>query len=149
MNRETAVRKAFYEAIKTLAIVIPGDNTYAVPVYDSKTESNESFYVIIATQTAQWDGDFVLYKWRANIDIEIYHLQQESATFDIVDLISDEIEKIVLNTMYPTGSGVVQQAGWDIHNVFLQSANSFKMKGVQSGTEMQKVLTFSSIIIKQ
>lgn len=145
MDRDKAIRYAFYQAIQNLTF-----NSQVVPVYDSKVESSEGLYVIISTQFASRVGNLKLYMWKASIDIEIYHNQQNSATNDLVDDVGALIEKAVEPYPDPTGSGIVQQVGWDITDVYLTNSTNVKISNYNggSGITVNKTLQFNCTIIK-
>jgi hypothetical protein len=155
MNREKAYRQSVYETIgdlspgstvRTIPVNIPDVGIIQVPVYDSKLESDELLYVILASQTATDIGNYVLFQWLSGIDIEIYHLQQNSATFDIVDAVAEEIEQRILHS-----AGLAAQPGWDISCTYLNGASNLKMRSYKSeaGIEIVKTLNFNSTLIKK
>src|SRR4051812_7849446 len=96
MNREKAVREGFYQVLNGMVVDLPGEGPLAIPVYSNKNESDESVYVLITNQFGQNRSDMSAYRWKENITIEVYHLQQNSANYDFVDVISDKIEELVL-----------------------------------------------------
>jgi hypothetical protein len=145
VNRDKAIRYAFYQAIQALNV-----NGADIPVYDAKVESNEGLYVIMSTQFATRTGNLKLYMWRASIDIEIYHNQQNSATNDLVDDVGEAIENIISPFPDPIGSGIVQQNGWDITDVYLNTSTNVKLASYMdnAGTTVNKTLQFNCTIIK-
>lgn len=148
MDRDQAYRYAINEAIKNIIVDI-GFGPFTPPIYDSKLESNENIYVLYASQTSQWDGNFSQNRWDCNIDIEIHHRQQDSATFEGVDLVGEAIENSVLSTK-PVASILNMPAGWKAETTILTSANSVKLGETQGGAglEVIKILQFSSKIVK-
>ena len=148
MDRDQVYRYAVNEAIKNIQVDI-GFGPFTPPIYDSKMESNDNIYVIFASQTSQWDGNYSQNRWDCNIDLEIHHRQQESATFDAVDLVGEAIENSILGVK-PVASNLVAQPGWKIETTILTSANSVKLGEIQggSGLEVIKILQFSSKIVK-
>lgn len=148
MNRETAIRQGFFEALQSVSIIIPGEGPLAVPVYSNKNESDETLYALITSQFAQNRSDMAVYRWKSTLEIEIYHVQQNSATFDYVDLVSDKIEEIVLPPI--TGNGLVPQTGWQFHALQLESVNSMQLRIGQNKARITvlKSLQFSLIISK-
>lgn len=152
MNREQVIRTAVYEAIKgQLQITVAGNNI-DVPVYDSKLESNDQVYVLLTNQAATYTGDLHRFRWRCSVTVEIVHRQTDSAVKDVLDLVSDKIEDIILfaPTGRPGGNGLIQQQGWTMHNVVLNTVNSLIMELPGNGADiyMQKILEFNLDIMK-
>lgn len=154
MNREKALRKGVYEALFENLVLVgytgPLEN-YVVPVYDSKLETPDEVYCLITTQFSIYDGNFTKYSWRATIELEIFHMQQNSATNDVVDDIGEAIEAIIIPTQKPTGNGIIQQPGWLITNVQCDSVTNLKMRMFQdnAATVVSKTIQFKTTIIKQ
>jgi hypothetical protein len=148
MDREQAYRFAINEAIKNIQVDI-GFGPFTPPIYDSKLEADDNLYVIYASQTAQWAGNFSQKRWDCNIDIEIYHRQQNSATFEAVDLVGEAIENSVMGEK-PVASILSAPPGWQIETTILTSANSVKLQEEQGGAALMviKILQFSSKIVK-
>lgn len=147
MNRDKAYRTAVMAALENLSIDL-GDGPISVPVYDSKLETNDQLYVLVESQTAQADHNYALLMWRCTIELSIYHVQQNSATLDVVDMVSDEIENRLL--VAPGVGNLAAQTGWQVDGMYLASSNSLKMSGYKSeaGTLVNKILQFSSQTIK-
>lgn len=145
MDRDKAIRYAFYQAIQSLNV-----NGKDIPVYDAKVESNEGLYVIISTQFASRIGNLKLYMWKGSIDIEIYHNQQNSATNDLVDDVGAAIEAIISPNADPVGTGIIQQTGWQITEVFLSNSTNVKLTNYMDGAgiTVNKTLQFNCTIIK-
>lgn len=153
MNRETAVREGFYQTLKNLSVTIPNVGPISVPVYSNKNESDEEMYVLITGQFAQNRSNLTCYQWKGVITLEIYHLQQNSATYDYVDIIGDKIEELILpaSPLYNNQDGLTAQAGWQFSCVELRDVNSMALTLGQSGaqTTVLKQLQFSLIISKK
>jgi hypothetical protein len=149
MDRDQAYRFAIHEAIKNIQVDI-GFGIFTPPIYDSKLESDDNLYVLYASQTSQWDGNYAQNRWICNIDIEIHHRQQDSATFDGVDLVGEAVEGSILNSSKPVASVLVAPPGWQIETTILTSSNSIKLGMTQGGAglEVLKILQFSSKILK-
>jgi hypothetical protein len=153
MNREKAVREGFYQRLESMTVDLPGEGPFAVPVYSNKNESDENIYVLLANQFGQNRSDLAVYRWKENITIEIYHVQQNSANYDIVDIISEKIESLILPEQPIYGNAetlLVQQEGWQFNNVQLESVNSYPLSFGQgtAQTVVFKQLVFSLIISK-
>lgn len=152
MNREKAIRTAFYDAINGLLQVTANGINFDPPVYDAKLESGEPVYVLLTNQAATHTGDFHRFRWRCSITIEIVHRQTDSAVKDVLDLVSDKIENIIIfaPTGKPGGCGLIQQEGWTMQNVVLNSANSLALEVPGNGSEiyMQKIIEFNLDIMK-
>lgn len=148
MSREEAYRMSIYYALENIVVNYNGE-PFQVPVYDSKLESEANIYVILASQTAIWNGNFVQKQWQCMIEIEIYHHQQDSATFKLVDEVSEIIENKILAAT-PMQSLILQPAEWQIMNTYLSSVNALKLRGYQSnaGTLINKTLQFTSQLLK-
>jgi hypothetical protein len=152
MNREKAVREAFYQTLKDMQVTIPDVGLFTVPVYSNKNESDEEMYVLITGQFGQNRSTLAAYMWKEVITIEITHTQQNSATYDYVDIISDEIERLILPAipLYVHSDGLTAQSGWQISCVELRDVNSMALTLGQNraSTTVLKQLQFSLIISK-
>jgi|SRR6478752_1936627 len=150
MNREQAVRNGFYEVLKGMSVNIPGEGPVTVPVFSNKDESEETLYAIITSQFAQNRSNLARECWKCNIEIEIYHVQQNSATYDYVDLVSDKIEQLINPLGLPNGSSLPPQSGWQLNVVQLESVNSMTMRIGQAKARLTvaKMLQYSLIITK-
>jgi len=153
MNREKAVREGFYQVLQNMIVDLPGEGPLAVPVYSNKNESDELVYVLITNQFGQNRSDMAVYRWKENITIEIYHIQQNSANYDYVDAISEKIESLILPAQPIYGapdSLLVAQQGWDFKNVQLESAQSYPLNFGQNTAEtvVYKQWVFSLLISK-
>lgn len=147
MNREKAFRKSVYDALQNIQITVDG-SIVDVPVYDQKLESDDLIYIIIDSQSAVWIGDFVARKWNCSVDIEIKHKQQDSAVFDIVDDVGEEIENRLITTV-PALTGIIAQPGWRMMNNVISSVSNLKLQETQSsGFVSSKLIVFSSQLIK-
>jgi hypothetical protein len=152
MNREQAVRTGFYEALKGLLLITVSGNSINVPIYDAKLESADDIYVLLTNQAATYTGDMHRFRWRCSQTIEIVHNQTDSAVKDVLDLVSDKIEDIILfaPTGKPGGNGLIQQVGWTMQNVVLNSVNclALEVPGQGSDIYMQKIIEFNLDIMK-
>lgn len=148
MNREKAYRTAIDMVLQNLSVNING-TPVVVPVYDSKLESNSDLYVIYGAQISQRDGTLHCRRWRTTMELEICHRQQESATMDWVDDVSEEIENRVFTTL-PDTDTFTAVPGWLIQLTNLETAQTFKMREVQGGSGLIviKLLQISSLITK-
>jgi len=152
MNREKAHRQAVLDVLLNLTVNIDlgsGVQSVVIPVYDNKLESDENIYVLLEAQTAQNESAFPVLIWRGIIEVSIYHTQQDSATFDIIDAIGEEVENKIINA--PGISNFAPQTGWQISNTYLNSVNSLKYQEYKDGggTVVQKIMQFSSQLIKK
>jgi len=149
MNRETAVRNGFYQALEGLSVAIPDEGTITVPLSSNKNESDSNLYVLIESQFAQNRSDMAVYRWKATLELVIYHQQQNSATFDYVDIVSDKIESLLLPAI-PNSNNLVPQSGWAFHALQLESVNSMQLTLGQNKakTVVAKSMQFSLIITK-
>jgi hypothetical protein len=147
MNREKAYRQAVYEILTGISIDL-GYGSIPIPIYDNKLESDEDIYILLEAQTAQNESAFPLYVWRCTLELSIYHTQQNSATFDAVDMVCEIIEDRV--TTSPGANNFGLQSGWQISNTYLQSSNSLKYQDYKesAGTVVQKIIQLSSQLIK-
>src|ERR1044072_7256894 len=127
MNREQAIRTSFFETLDGMSVNIPGAGLVTVPVFSNKDESEEPLYVLITSQFAQNRSNLARESWKCNIEIEIYHTQQNSATYDYVDLVSDKIENLINPTGQPNDAALPDKNGWRYNAVQLESANSMTM----------------------
>lgn len=152
MNREKAVREGFYQSLKNMQVTIPEVGLFPVPVYSNKNESDEEMYVLITGQFGQNRSNLTCYQWKEVVTIEIYHTQQNSATYDYVDIISDKIEELILPAipLYNNPDGLTAQQGWQFSCVELRDINSMALMLGQNGaqTTVLKQLQFSLIISK-
>lgn len=150
MNREQAVREGFYQRLNGLTVDLPGEGPLSVPVYSNKNESDELVYVLITNQFAQNRSDLAVYRWKVNLTIEIYHIQQNSANYDFVDAISDRIEEIILPSQMNADTLLATQPGWRFNNVQLESTHSYPLSFGQNTaqTVVFKQLVFSLLISK-
>lgn len=148
MNREKAYRQSILDALAGMQVDY-GEGLVDVPVFDNKLEDTSNIYVLIEAQTAQNDSNFVQPVWRCMLEISIYHVQQNSATADVVDAVSEEIENRLSNK--PWQGLIISPAEWTITNTVLASVNSFKYASYadSAGTVVQKILQFNSQLIKQ
>lgn len=153
MNREKAIREGFYQSLKNMTITLPGGGLFFVPVYSNKNESDEEMYVLITAQFAQNRSSLTNYQWKATITLEIYHTQQNSATYDYADIISDKIEELILPVapLYNNQDGLTPQTGWQFSCVELRDVNSMALTLSQNRaqTTVLKQLQFSLIISKK
>jgi hypothetical protein len=80
------------------------------------------------------------------------HTQQNSATFDWVDLVSDKIEEIILPQIpiHLNPDGLTPQQGWQFSCVELREADNMTLKLGQNTAQtlVIKQLQFSLIISK-
>lgn len=145
MQREKAIRYSFMEALQNLTV-----DGIAIPVYDSKDESNEQVYVILSTQFSQRTGNLSILQWKCTMDIEIYHNQQNSATNDIVDNIAEAIEAIIEPNPVPVNFSLPPQTGWIFADVYCSTTSNIKMANYknESGVTVNKTLQFSLTVIK-
>lgn len=152
MNREKAIREGFYQTLKNMTVILPGVGLFSVPVYDNKNESDEEIYVLITSQFGQNRSTLAAQMWKAVITLEINHTQQNSATYDFVDIVSDEIERLILAAIptYNNSDGLTQQSGWQFSCVELRDVNSMALTLGQNRaqTTVLKQLQFSLIISK-
>lgn len=148
MNREKAYRQAVYDVLQNIAVDVNGLLTN-VPVYDNKLEGDVDLYVLFEAQTAQNESAYPLQIWRSVIEVSIYHTQQDSATFSIVDDITEIIEDRILQSH--NINKFATQTGWQIDNTYLTSVNALKYESFKdgAGTVVQKILQISSQLIKQ
>lgn len=154
MNREQAVREGFYQRLNGMVVDLPGEGPLTVPVYSNKNESDEIVYVLITNQFGQNRSDLAIYRWKVNLTIEIYHIQQNSANYDFVDAISDKIEELILpaQPIYANPSTLlIEQQGWAFNAVQLESTHSYPLSLGQSTaqTVVYKQLVFSLLISKK
>lgn len=147
MNREQAVRNGFFQTLEGMSVNIPGVGSVTVPVFSNKDESDQELYVLITSQFAQNRSDMAVKRWKCNIELEIYHTQQNSATYDYVDIVSDRIEQLTMPGN-PNESGLTAQTGWRFNNLQLESVNSMTMRMGQAKARLTvaKMLQFSLII---
>jgi hypothetical protein len=152
MNREKAIREGFYQTLKNMSVTLPELGLFLVPVYSNKNESNEEMYVLITSQFGQNRSNLTSYQWKEVVTLEIYHTQQNSATYDFVDIISDEIERLILPEipLYGNPDGLTPQPGWQFSCVELRDINSMALTLGQNRaqTTVLKQLQFSLIISK-
>lgn len=152
MNREKAVREGFYQTLKNMQVNIPDVGLFNVPVYSNKNESDEEMYVLITGQFAQNRSSMTSYHWRETITLEIYHNQQNSATYDYVDIIGDEIERLILPAipLYNNPDGLTPQPGWQFSALELRDVNSMALTLGQNkaACTVLKQLQFSLTISK-
>lgn len=153
MNRETAIREGFYQTLNGMTVALPGESPFVVPVYSNKNESDELLYVLITSQFGQNRSDMAVYRWKANLTIEIYHTQQNSANYDLVDIISEKIEELVLPNQPIYGgpdNHLTPQLGWAFQALQLESSQSYPLSFGQNRAEtvVYKQLVFSLIISK-
>jgi hypothetical protein len=153
MNREKAIREGFYQTLKNMTVTIPDVGLFTVPVYSNKNESDEELYVLITNQFSQNRSNLALSQWKGTIAIEIYHTQQNSATYDYVDIVSSKIEELILpaEPVYNNPDGLTPQVGWEFRAVELRDVNSMALTLGQAGaqTVVLKQLQFSLIITKK
>jgi hypothetical protein len=134
MNREKAIRKYFFDLISN-SLVQPG-NANIIPVYDEKADSNVNIYVLLETQRANDDRDFIKKRWNATIEINIIHKQDDSYTKDIVDDICEQIEALI-----PYETTINNE--WQITNNRLDSVDYGNLKISETQTICMKILTYS------
>lgn len=154
MSREKAIRLGVYAALNSINITVDNES-FAVPVYDSKVENDDSItsnmYIILADQFSTnqqtMSGNF----FKSNITIEIYHKQQESATFDYVDEIGEVIENRIILSNDRDLLGITQSDGWKISGGYLNSSSNVKLQMFQGGAGVitNKTMLFTFTIIKQ
>lgn len=152
MNREKAIREGFYQTLKNMTVTLPEVGLFPVPVYSNKNESDEEMYVLLTGQFGQNRSNLTGYHWKEVITLEIYHTQQNSATYDFVDIISDKIEELILPAvpLYLNPDGLTRQEGWKFDCVELRDVNSMALTLGQNRaqTTVLKQLQFSLIISK-
>jgi hypothetical protein len=147
MNRDAAYRYMVYSLLQAIQID-PGTGLIDIPVFDEKLEDDALIYVILDSQTAVNASNFVNHCWNCTIDIQISHKQQNSATFEIVDQVSQEIESRLLNAT-PSKNNFPAVTGWNVFNTILNSSSNLKLQSTQdSGFESIKILQFSSQLVK-
>lgn len=148
MSRDKIYRDAIYQVLQGITVDYNGV-LVSVPVFDRKMEDDSNLYIILSSQTAIWDGNFTQKAWQCMLEIEVFHHQQDSATFDITDDVSEIIENRIFAAT-PMSNNFAQVAGWQIINTYLSSSNSLKLAGYQSnaGTLINKTLQITSKIIK-
>lgn len=150
MSRDLQYRKAVKQAIEGVVVNVNGFDI-TVPIYDSKMESDEPIYAILTNQSAIWDGNFHQKQWQCMIEIEVYHRQQDSATYDYIDVVGNEFEERLLADRVGLPSGLLYTSGWEMVNMFLSSANNIKLKEYQGGAGniALKIMQFTSKILKR
>ncbi len=152
MNREQAIRNGFYETLKNMEVTLPEGGLFSVPVYSNKNESDEELYVLITSQFGQNRSTLTNYMWKCTLSIEIFHTQQNSATFDYVDTVAEKIEQLILppEPVYQNRDGLTDQPGWRFSCVELRDTNSMALTLGQNkaATVVTKQLQFSLTISK-
>lgn len=152
MDREKAIREGFYQTIKNMTVTLPDGTLFTVPVYSNKNESDEELYVLITSQFGQNRSPLTGYIWKCTISIEIYHTQQNSATYDYVDIVGSKIEELILpnEPVYNNPDKLTAQPGWRFSCVELRDTNSMALKLAQNSaaTIVTKQLQFSLTISK-
>jgi hypothetical protein len=148
MNRDRILRLAYFNALN-------GQLTYnsaAVPISDSKLESDASVYVIIGAQTASNTefSDYNKYCWTTSISLEIHSVHQDSVSKDIVDEVGEQIEAIIIGDSQEDENGLVVESGWSITGVTLTTSypNTTYLKHSDGSNYVTKLLTFSQTIEK-
>lgn len=145
MDREKAIRLAYFEALD-------GNLTYEssqVQVFDNKFEpvANSSTYVLFSNQSSQDQGNFSSFRWTSRITLQIVSKTQSAVSSDVVDDVGEQIEAIIFPGE-PKTNGLIQQSGWQIINVSLDSANYTTLELSPTNTVITKLLTFSQTITK-
>lgn len=145
MNREQAIRKGFYDTLKTGIT----NNSNEVHIYDSSTIGNvpnEKLYIIMTGQSALLQPEDCAFTWSCIQTLEIVHKQLGSATKEVVDNISEQIEQAIIYVA--NGNGMTEQAGWEFHSVFLEQANYADFELAPNSREVTKILDFRVIVTK-
>jgi hypothetical protein len=145
MNREQAIRSAFYDQIKNALSI---DNVI-VPVFDNKSDGGYKIYVLIQNQTATDDYDFNSFRYNCTIELCIVHKQDDSYTRDIVDLICDQIESAIFpNSRNSSVFTLPVQTGWQFTNVKVGNVQYADLKTSATETVAMKFITFNLKTIK-
>ena len=145
MDREKAIRTAYLTALQ-------GNITYdssPVKIFDQKFEpnANDSNYILISNQSSQDQGNFTSFRWTTTIALQIVSKTQSATSTDVVDDIGQLIEGIIFPGD-PSVNGLIQQDGWQILNVSLESVNYSQLQITETNTVISKILSFSQTIIK-
>lgn len=138
MNREKAIRKAFFDAL---------NNNISAPVFDGQAVGSLDLFVLLEDQSAQDISEFKTRRWNCSIVISLVQKQQSSYTKDIVDDLTEEIENIL--TPGPASQNALpNQSGWQFTNVRLDQVRyaSFQISSTES--ICNKFLTFNFTITK-
>lgn len=147
INRETAIRNAYYQALNG-NISYNGVN---IPLTDSITNQgqNDAVYIVMTNQTSVYDksGGFQMLAWESTINLMIVSQQAFSVSKDILDAVSEQIENIIIPSA--TTNGLVQQSGWQINNVLLRTVEFKEFVLGPTTSIIPKILVFWQKIVKQ
>jgi hypothetical protein len=129
--------------------LLSGAITYdgnAVGVYDEMNDSDD-IYIVLSTQQETFDETSDTFITRSAITLEIVAKTGTTVSKDIVDDISDDIYTLLRPTTSTTG--LVNPSGFQINNVFRESANTQVLQITATQSIVRKLITIVVTITEQ
>jgi hypothetical protein len=117
-----------------------------VGVYDEMND-NDDVYILLSTQQETFDETSDTFITRSTINLEVVAKTGTTVSKDVLDDISDDIYTLLRPTTSTTG--LVNPSGFQIHNVFRESATTQVLQVSPTQSILRKLITIVVTITEQ
>jgi hypothetical protein len=141
MDPHKAFRMAVYDALNSNLTDL---GNAPVAIFDEVAESPTNAYVLLSTQTSAQRGTFGGLMYDSTILLQVIDKETIYVSKEYIDDVGDKITSILLPAA--NSNGLVQQTGFQINCLRMESVNTNDAGITNAGTIVRKLLRLSAVV---